>query len=203
MLCALILSLASLAAIGCGGGSTNAGTTRSAGDGSATGSTSARTATGAGAPATTPAPPKHGSAVAERPKQGSVTDSPGQAPSAGGMVAAANAICTGRSHELSALRDPGANMNAIAVWARRRAEIELRALGSLEKLTPPTGIAAKYAKLIATDKDTMLAVVKLASEARAGNAEGVRTAKERTELGRLRLLLATARTGLTACSATG
>jgi hypothetical protein len=121
-----------------------------------------------------------------------------------GAIATANTICLRRSHELASARIVGVgDLPALADAARRRAAIERRALGELEKLTPPTDVAASYRKLIASDRAALREVVKLRVRAQAGDTAGVRLAKAKVEGGGLRLLLTANSARLKYCAAVG
>jgi hypothetical protein len=63
---------------------------------------------------------------------------------------------TGNSRWCRTEREPSCARDG----ARRRAVVEHRALGGLESLTPPAGIAARYRGLIAFEQGSLLQVVK-------------------------------------------
>jgi len=118
-------------------------------------------------------------------------------------IAAANAICARRNHELTAVPEGGTDVHALLAASRTRAAIEERALGELEKLTPPSGIAKQYGELVAFYKQALLKIVKVGERAEAGDAAGARRARERADVNPLRLLVLTIHTGLRDCSGLG
>ena len=81
--------------------------------------------------------------------------------------------------------------------------MERRALGELEKLTPPAGIAARYRDLVAVDRAELQRIVKLGERAQAGNTASARLAVPQANGRNLRLLALAVRTGLRECSTVG
>jgi hypothetical protein len=116
------------------------------------------------------------------------------------VIATANAICARRNRELVAVTDVRTALPAIAATARKRAAIERLALTELERLMPPASIAAHYRKMVIDYRDALLRVVKMGERAEAGDVAGTQRAKTRAGAQTLRLLVATAHTGLKDCA---
>jgi hypothetical protein len=114
---------------------------------------------------------------------------------------AANAICARRNGELAAIPVSSVSLHAVAVAARRRAKIELRALGELERLTPTGAQSASYRQLMALDRAALLGAVKVGERAQAKDAAGVRAARDKARAGSLRMLFVASRVKLRECSA--
>jgi hypothetical protein len=118
-------------------------------------------------------------------------------------VTTADAICARRNRELAAVTDTGADQPTQASAARKRATVERRALGELEKLTPPAGIAARYRDLVEVDRAELQRIVELGDRVQGGNTASARLAVPGANGGNLRLLVLAARTGLRDCSTIG
>ena len=185
----MTLPLVAILAAGCGGGS---GSTASSAPGQAGRSSApqAQTQTTGASSSSSPVPGQQGSTATSTAK-----------PVASGQaaVAAANAICTRRNRELLPLAYTSKSLHAVAAAARKRAAVEQRALGELERLTPPPAIAGPYRKILDGNQATLIAIVKVGEAAEAGNAAAVRSAKAGEKPGRLGLLLTAVRAGLKSC----
>jgi hypothetical protein len=115
-------------------------------------------------------------------------------------VATADAICARRNRELAGISEAGEGLPARAAAARKRATVQQRALGELERLTPPASIAGEYRELIDVDRVELQKLVRLRERSQAGDAEGVRLVTSQIGSKRLRLLVVGTRIGLRDCS---
>jgi hypothetical protein len=183
------IAMATLLVSGCGGGSSSSGTTGGSQVGASPDSESQPAA-----PVTTATPAQ---------TQTVTTATTAAPPTTQSAVATANAICARRNRELTAAPEVGADMPALLAASRKRAAIEERSLGELEKLKPPADIAKRYNDLLVLYKQALLKVVKVGEHANAGDAAGAARAREQAGVKPLRLLVLTAHTGLRDCSGLG
>jgi hypothetical protein len=171
-----------LGAAGCGGASKTVVVTQTVGASSAAAARAAAAAQIAAAthgasktaqvPSTsTPASSAPSSAA------GSAAANPGAQKVVSGVLADADAICTRRNGELSALsKEPGQQASA------RRAAIEQRALGEMAALRPPPSAARAYRQVLDYSR------IALSHSSKAGAQ------------GQLRLMVAAVRAGVKHCS---
>jgi len=81
--------------------------------------------------------------------------------------------------------------------------IEQRALGQLEKLTPPAGVARDYANVLAFNRASLRRLVKVSRYVRANDAAKAHAAELAATRGQLRGLFSAARAGMRNCASSG
>ncbi len=181
---ALVVSLA-----GCGGG----------GEGAKAGVTVTVTSATTTAAAQTGAPTSPSSST----PAGASGQSTGQATSSAtsSLATAADAICARRDAEVVGLASAKsiADLAKVASTASRRAAIEQRALGELQRLTPPTGVAREWRKIVQYGEATLRRTRVLASLAKAHDVNAVRPLLLVGAATPLTVLLAASRSGLKQC----
>ncbi len=127
--------------------------------------------------------------------------SAGTSSSTASAVAAANAICARRNSELAAVGGAAksASLSKLASVAARRAAIEQRALGELGQLRPPGKIAPAWRQVLEYSDAALRQTARLAESTRSNDPSGVRSLSASSSAWQLRLLVASARSGLKRC----
>jgi hypothetical protein len=115
-------------------------------------------------------------------------------------VVRAEAICARRNRELSAIARPGASLVEIVGSATRRAAIPRRSLSELERISPPTSIAADWKTILAATERALQATEKLAHSSGPTDLASLRNQIALIGKPQIRLLLTATKVGLRHCA---